>query len=86
MPTVPERPISLSQLARRVQNHVPVQPWSRLGDRPVPLEIGFDMDEAEPWFVRYVTGVRGSQRRWSVKRGRTLKEALERARAHQLGQ
>lgn len=75
--------ISLSQSARAVQNHVPVQPWSHRGDRPSPLEIGFDLDEAEPWFVRYVKGVRGTQRRWGGRRGRTLAQALDRAREDQ---
>jgi hypothetical protein len=70
----------LDVLAYDVQHIVRKQPWGRNGDEPVPVEIFFDWDrKPEPWAVKFVVGLRNSQRKWSWARGATLREALERA-------
>jgi hypothetical protein len=74
-------------LARMVQNHVPEQPWGHRGNAPVPIEIYFDAagaDPAQPWSVKFVTGLKGENRRWAWASGGTLTEALRGARHKQL--
>jgi hypothetical protein len=74
-------------LARAVQGHVPHQPWSRWGNEPVPVEITFTghSDPDAPWSVKFVTGLKGGNRKWAYASGATLTTALRAARAKQLG-
>lgn len=69
----------LNELAEAIQNHVKVQPMSRYGTRPIPIEVHFDGE----WWVRFVVGVRGKLRRYEVRTGKTLLEALQKARTRQ---
>jgi hypothetical protein len=74
-------PADLNELARRIENHVPVQPRGNFGTEPVALEIWFSTHLGSPkWTVRFVTGVRGSRRMRAWARGATLEEALAEAR------
>lgn len=70
-------------LAAEIQNHVPQQPSSHYGYRPVPVEIFFHEGE---WSVRFVQRLtpngRGRQRR--TAHGSSLIEALQEARGIQV--
>lgn len=73
----------LTFMARRVQQHVPEQPWSRHGNRAVPLEITFNgnPDDGGPqWTIRFVVAVRGERRMWKTTHAPDLAQALEAAR------
>lgn len=72
-------------LAKAVQCHVSSQPWGSWGNDPVPLEIYFDVRNKEPWAVGYVIGLNrtGTKRRWARAAGKTLDQALLRARRAQ---
>lgn len=79
--------VELDALARMVQNHVPDQPWGRWGNAPVPIEIYFNAagaDPAQPWSVKFVTGLKGGNRQWAWASGGTLTEALRGARHKQV--
>jgi hypothetical protein len=86
-------PPSLRLLAEAVRCHVPVQPDSRHGTEPVPVEIFYGplTDPAGTggrrcaWSVRFVTslGPGGRTRRWGWASGRTLASALQAARVIQ---
>jgi hypothetical protein len=69
--------MNVEDLARRVQRHVPRQPWGRYGYEPVPLEITL-VDGT--WTVAYVTTIAGGKRRWSRSSAGTLEGALSAAR------
>lgn len=73
-------------LAAAIQNHVPKQPDSRYGHRPVPVEIFFDNDSPSgtpEWTVKFVLRLSGRGRQWRGARGATLIEALQAARRMQ---
>jgi len=94
-PGGPARPAgaapSLRLLAEAVRCHVPVQPDSRHGTGPVPVEIFYGPlpdgtgGQRCDWSVRFVTGLSpgGRTRRWGWARGRTLASALQAARGIQ---
>jgi hypothetical protein len=71
----------VEDLARRVQFHVPRQPWGRNGYEPPPLEI-WRHDDGH-WVVSYVTTIARGKRRWGRSSGVTLEAALAAARTVQ---
>jgi hypothetical protein len=74
----------LDELAASVQQHVTPQSWGRHGNDPVPVEMSYDQARRpEPWVVRYVAGVKRDRLVWRHASGRTLPEALVRARDDQ---
>lgn len=70
----------LNELAEAIQYHVNPQPMSRYGTRPIPIDVHFADGE---WWVRFVVGLQKTQRRYEVRTGKTLLEALQAARKRQ---
>jgi hypothetical protein len=73
----------IRSLAEAVRCHVPVQPWSRYGDDPVPVEMSWD---GKKWAVRFVTAVSQGRRQWKTATGTTPDAALDAARRIQRGE